>query len=59
MLDELSLDELRAIDRVLLAWVFDHKDLILSEASSEQIDVLVAHHKVKRALAKRCVATEF
>ena len=59
MLDELSLDELRAIDRVLLAWVFDHKDLTVVDASMDQIDVLVAHHKVKRALAKRCVATEF
>ena len=59
MLEELSLDELRALDRLCLQWVFANKDLTVAEATSDQLDGLVAHHKIKRELEKRIMPTEF
>jgi len=59
LLEELSLDELRALDRLCLQWVFANKELTVVDANIEQLDGLVAHHKIKRELEKRIMPTEF
>ena len=59
MLEELSLDELRALERLCQQWIFANKDMTMAEADENQLDGLVAHHKIKRELEKRIMPTEF
>ena len=59
MLEELSTENLRAIDGLMRDWVFRNSHVTVAEASPEQIDILVTYHKVKRVLAERCIADEF
>ena len=59
MLEELSTENLRAIDGLMRDWVFKNRHVTVAESSPEQVDILVTYHKVKRALAERCIADEF
>ena len=53
MIEELSTNELRALDSLCKQWIFANKDLTVAEADEEQLDGLVAYHKIKRELEKR------
>ena len=59
MLEELSTENLRAIDGLMRDWIFRNRHVTVAEASPEQVDILVTYHKVKRVLAERCIADEF
>jgi len=58
LLEELSTNELRALDCLCKQWIFAHKDLTVAEADENQLDGLVAYHKIKRELNKRTMPKE-
>jgi hypothetical protein len=58
LLEELSTNELRALDCLCKQWIFTHKDLTVAEADENQLDGLVAYHKIKRELNKRTMPKE-
>ena len=59
MLEELSTKDLRALEGLCKHWIFANKDLTIANADEDQIDALVAYHKIKRELEKRIMPTEF
>ena len=58
LFEELSTNQLRALDCLCKQWIFANKDLTVAEANEGQIDALVSYHKIKRELDKRTMPTE-
>ncbi len=55
MLEELSTKDLQAIIGLCNDWFFRNRELTISNASPEQIDILVTYNKARRLLAERCI----
>jgi hypothetical protein len=58
MLEELSTEDLQAINGLCNDWFFRNRELTIANASPEQIDILVTYNKVRRLLAERCIDDE-